>query len=60
VALDDAERAWHLWTLLEALDWKYPPDVLERQDASLMHDLLEIASASTLVKRMLDEMKKKK
>jgi hypothetical protein len=56
--LNDPDRAWQMWTLLEALDWKFPPDVLERQDAALLHDLMEISSASTLVKRMLEEMKK--
>jgi hypothetical protein len=55
--LDDAERAWQVWTLLRATDWHYPQNI--DRDAELLHDVLEIEAASVLVKRMLEELNKK-
>jgi hypothetical protein len=49
------ERATRLYTLCEAFDWKLAPDVIERQDGALMAAMLEIGSASMLVKALLDK-----
>jgi hypothetical protein len=54
--LCDAEQAWRVWTLLQASEWRYPQNV--DADADLLHDVLEIESASCLVKRMLEERNK--
>ena len=42
VQLNDQETAWRVWRLARAFDWKFPPDVLLRQDAALMDDLLQL------------------
>ena len=39
----DVETAWRVWLLLEATGWKWPPDVLLRQDEALMDDIMSIS-----------------
>jgi hypothetical protein len=41
--LYDLERAWMLWVLLDSIEWRWPADVVERQDERLMHDLATIS-----------------
>lgn len=53
--LADPERAKRIWILLEATDWKWPPDVLERQDDALMDDIIKIAGAAQIVRKQLEE-----
>jgi len=42
VELNDFERSFRVWRLARAFDWKFPPDVLLRQEEALMEDLLTI------------------
>ena len=56
--LYDPDRAWRVWMMLEATDWRYPHDLDD--DAVLLHDVIEIAGASQLVERILDELKPKR
>ncbi|MCB0207707.1 MAG: hypothetical protein KDJ52_00165 [Anaerolineae bacterium] len=42
--LNDPELAWQVWTTLEGIDWRWPPDVILRQDEAIMEDILTIAS----------------
>lgn len=44
--------------LLEATDWRWPPDVLERQDDLLMEDIAKIANSAGKIKRTLADEKK--
>jgi len=39
----DFETAWTVWIMLEATGWKWPPDVLLRQDGALMSDIMSIS-----------------
>lgn len=55
---DIVERAVRLYTLCDAFDWHFPPDVIERQDGALMAAMLEVGSANSLVKAMLEEENK--
>jgi len=43
VPFHDVETAWKVWLLLEATGWKWPPDVLLRQDEALMDDIKSIS-----------------
>jgi len=52
--LINPERAWAVWTKGEAYEWHFPPDVIERQDTELMHDLVELAGASSIMQRLLE------
>jgi len=43
------ELSWELWSTLEAIDWKYPPDVVLRQPERIMDDLRTISWRRKLV-----------
>jgi len=58
--LHEPERAKRVYALLEAIDWKWPPDVIERQDDLLMEDIAAIASSSAKIKRFLETQRKDK
>jgi hypothetical protein len=42
VEFHDFERAWGVFVLEEAIEWKWPLDVVARQDDALMEDVLKI------------------
>lgn len=50
IALHDMETAWHLWRLMCWTDWRWPPDVLLRQDYKIIEDLATIQWYSDVVK----------
>ena len=47
------ERAWSLYTMLEAVEWKWPPSVLEQQEEALMADLVVLRSLVSRIDRVL-------
>lgn len=54
VILNDEAGAYELWQLLEATDWRWPPDVLLRQDERLLYDVMTIAGLAQSVKKLLE------
>lgn len=55
VDLHDEALAWRVWGWLEAVDWKWPPDVLLRQPEALMEDISVLAHLSRQVERLLKD-----
>jgi hypothetical protein len=56
--LRDPDRTWSLWLLWHGLEKRYPPDVIERQDAAVLADLIALENASALVEEMLESERK--
>ena len=54
VYVHDLERAWEVFCRGEAFAWRWPPDVLERQDEGLMNDLTVILAMASRVKEVLE------
>lgn len=55
--LNDLERSWKIWTLLEATGWKFLPyagGVMEQPDW-LLSDLMTIAAISERVRKQVTE-----
>ena len=52
LALHDEDAAWRVWSLLEATEWRWPPDVLLRQDEALMEDISAIAWLNGVVRQV--------
>lgn len=50
--LHDEATAYRVWSLLEAVEWRWPPDVLLRQDEALMEDIAAIAWLNGQVVKM--------
>lgn len=46
----DLELAQTVYGWLDATEWRWPPDVLLRQPAALMHDLATIVWLKRLIK----------
>jgi hypothetical protein len=59
VRLRDPERAWPIWLLWHGLEKRYLPDEIERQDAVLLGDLLELENTWALVEEMLEHERKR-
>lgn len=53
--LNDLEGSWLMWTLLEAIEWRWPPDILEMQDEALMIDLATISWFNRRMKEQIDQ-----
>jgi hypothetical protein len=54
VQLLNPDRAWRVWTRGEAVKWAWPPDVIERQDDAIMHDITELSGLSAYVARLME------
>jgi len=50
--LNDPERAWRIWQILQAVDFHWLPDEIERQEAALVDDIMTIAFANGCVREM--------
>jgi hypothetical protein len=44
-----------MWMLLESIEWRWPPDVLARQEESLMLDLATISWLNRRIKAEIDQ-----
>jgi hypothetical protein len=52
IELHDPELAWRLWTTLDAIDWRWPPDVILRQPEWIMDDILTVANLAGRVRKL--------
>jgi hypothetical protein len=55
--LNDPEKAWQVWSLIEATDWRFLPRAggLLDQPEALLEDVLTIAALARKIERMLEQ-----
>ena len=58
--LHDLEGSWLMWTLLEAIEWRWSPDILKKQDEALMIDLATISWFNRRLKDQIDQKTEEK
>lgn len=47
----DFDRAWRIFPLMEATQWRWPPSVIEHEAEALLEDLLKIRSLIGIVEK---------
>jgi hypothetical protein len=55
---DDIAFTKELWTMMEATDWRWPPDVLLRQDDRILHNLLTFSAEAARIRKSLADKEK--